>query len=236
MFGFRIERIKDKKEEKRQKLNGKDVEYSQSTLYDTMDAINEEKTSKEDKKREQSKTIKKAKSFTLEFLKIASIFVLVLGAFMFRHYYMDKIIDTYFYVEETVTGHVDEQLLEVDKRQGIIKKDYKAYASSKSVSDEKDAKNEKDFEKLNAMSENSEKKEPKMLKSRDGFATPNIKIRGSVTKTDGKYIIFKFDNKIHTLKEGDSFDNMNYVILTVMKNGMEIRDFEGNEFRFYQEE
>ena len=121
---------------------------------------------------------------------------------------MGPLISGYYEVEKSVTGAVDEHLIGVDKRQGIVNYDKRKGIPSSDA-------------------------ESKNIVSQNGISMPNIQIRGSVKKKDGEYAMFKYNNKIYTLKQGDIFDGI--TVISVMKNGMEVRDSEGNEFRFYQE-
>ena len=61
---------------------------------------------------------------------------------------------------------------------------------------------------------------------------PNITITGSVDKENGKYIIFKYENKIFTLKEGDKFNNNFFTVNKIEGNMLEIEDADGNIFSY----
>ena len=61
---------------------------------------------------------------------------------------------------------------------------------------------------------------------------PDIIVTGEVDKENGKYMIFKYDNKIFTLKEGDKFDNNIFTVKKIEGNILEIEDVDGNVFSY----
>lgn len=61
---------------------------------------------------------------------------------------------------------------------------------------------------------------------------PDITITGFVEKENGKHMIFKYDNKIFTLKEGDKFHSEYYTVKKIEGNTLEIEDVDGNVFSY----
>lgn len=64
---------------------------------------------------------------------------------------------------------------------------------------------------------------------------PDIKITGTVRKDDEFYIVFKYNNKIHTLSQGDKFGD-NYTVTKVYHNAMEMTDKNGEVYTYSLEE
>ena len=63
-------------------------------------------------------------------------------------------------------------------------------------------------------------------------SVPNIIVTGEIDKENGKYMIFKYDNKIFTLKEGDKFNNNTFTVKKIEGNTLEIEDINGNIFSY----
>lgn len=64
---------------------------------------------------------------------------------------------------------------------------------------------------------------------------PDIKITGTVSKDDEFYIVFKYNNKIHTLSKGDQFGD-NYTVTKIYHNAMEMTDKNGEVYMYSLEE
>ena len=69
-------------------------------------------------------------------------------------------------------------------------------------------------------------------KATTASAVPDITITGFVEKENGKHMIFKYDNKIFTLKEGDKFNGDTLKVKKIEGNTLEIEDIEGNVFSY----
>ena len=60
------------------------------------------------------------------------------------------------------------------------------------------------------------------------ISIPNVEIKGFLEKENGKFVVFKFNNKIYTLKEKDSFNDGEFVIEKIYMNAIDILDSRGN--------
>ena len=77
----------------------------------------------------------------------------------------------------------------------------------------------------------------KKITDEDGNITfiPDIKMTGTVRKDDEFYIVFKYNNKIHTLSQGDKFGD-NYTVTKIYHNAMEMTDKNGEVYMYSLEE
>lgn len=186
----------------------KKPKLSSANLYDELDKKEAEDIKKEIRDKKIGVFKDKVLFRSYEFLKVFIFIGIIVGAFFLRYHYSTEISQGFDKFTDTITGVVDKS-----SSNAIMKKNLEADKKVK----EQDAK---------IAQENKKAKEP--------LATivPDITVTGEVDKENGKYMIFKYDNKIFTLKEGDKFDNNMFVIKKIEGNILEIEDVDGNIFSY----